>query len=88
MRAVEQTEFIVQCLRDSGAMFEDDARAFLAEHDAQVRADALAEGVGLLRRQAARKLRRPQHSAGLRQGAVLLERAADRPAPAPGEVTR
>jgi hypothetical protein len=80
VRAVEQTEYIVQCIRDSGSMYEDDARAFLAEHDAGVRADALAEGAELLRRQAGLRLRRPEHSAGLRQGAVLLTRAADRPA--------
>ena len=48
MRAAEQTEYIVQCIRDSGSMYEADARAFLAEHDAQVRADALAEGAALL----------------------------------------
>ena len=48
MRAAEQTEYIVQCIRDAGAMYEADARAFLAEHDAQVRADALTEGAALL----------------------------------------
>lgn len=90
MRAAEQTEYIVQCIRDAGSMYEADARAFLAEHDAQVRVDALAEGAALLRRQAARKAGRPQHSAGLRQGAILLNRAADRPAtsdPQTGEAT-
>ena len=80
MRAVEQTELIVLALRDHAAMVEEDAEAFLAEHDAGVRADALAEGAALLRRQAGLRLRRPEHSAGLRQGAVLLIRAADRPA--------
>jgi hypothetical protein len=80
MRAAEQTELIVLALRDHAAMVEEDARAFLAEHDAGVRADALAEGAELLRRQAARRLGRPEHSAGLRQGAILLDRAADRPA--------
>ena len=48
MRAAEQTEYIVQCIRDAGSMYEDDARAFLAEHDAQVRAEALTEGAALL----------------------------------------
>lgn len=80
MRAVERAEAIVLALRDSQAMVKEDARAFLAEHDAGVRVDALAEGAGLLLRQAARKLRRPQHNAGLRQGAGILLRAADRPA--------
>ncbi|MFF8679549.1 hypothetical protein ACF07F_16720 [Streptomyces sp. NPDC015237] len=43
MRPAEQTEYIVQCIRDAGSMYEDDARAFLAEHDAHVLAEALAE---------------------------------------------
>lgn len=43
MRPEQQTEYIVQCLRDSGSMYEDDARKFLAEHDNHVRATALAE---------------------------------------------
>lgn len=85
MRAVEWAETIVLALRDSQAMVEEDARAFLAEHDAQVRADALAEGAALLRRQAARKAGRPVHNSGLRTGAILLDRAADRP---PAEAER
>lgn len=43
MRAVERAEYIVQCIRDSGSMYEADARAFLAEHDACRRDDILAE---------------------------------------------
>src|SRR5574341_325897 len=43
MKPEQQTEYIVQCLRDSGSMYEDDARKFLAEHDAYVRAAALAD---------------------------------------------
>jgi len=78
VRAVERAETIVLALRNAD-MVEEDARAFLAEHDAGVRADALAEGAGLLRRQAARKIGRPVHNSGLRAGAVLLVRAADRP---------
>ncbi|MEH0574372.1 hypothetical protein QBA54_07710 [Streptomyces sp. B21-108] len=85
MRAAEQTELIVLALRDHAAMVEEDAKAFLAEHDADVRADALAEGAALLRRQAGRKIGRPVHNSGLRTGAVLLERAADRPAPGVAE---
>lgn len=80
MRAVEQTELIVLALRDHAAMVEEDAKAFLAEHDAGVRADALAEGAGLLRQHAARKIGRHVFNAGLRAGVVLLTRAADRPA--------
>ncbi|GAA3851833.1 hypothetical protein GCM10023084_02560 [Streptomyces lacrimifluminis] len=44
MIASEQSECIVQCVRDAGSMYEEDARAFLAEHDGHVRAKALAEG--------------------------------------------
>lgn len=80
MRAVERAALIVLALRRDDRS-EEEASAFLAEHDAEVREAALAEGVGLLRRQAARRLRRPEHSAGLRQGAALLHRLADRPAP-------
>ncbi|WP_108990397.1 hypothetical protein [Streptomyces coelicoflavus] len=43
MRAADQTEYIVQCIREAGSMYEDDARAFLAEHDAHVRAEVLTE---------------------------------------------
>ncbi|MFE2353421.1 hypothetical protein [Streptomyces parvulus] len=43
MRPADQTEYIVQCIRDAGSMYEDDARAFLAEHDAHVLAEALAQ---------------------------------------------
>jgi len=80
VRAVERAEAIVLALRDHAAMMEEDARAFLAEHDAGVRANALAEGAALLRRQAGLKLGRPVHNSGLRAGAILLDRAADRPA--------
>ncbi|MEU3507610.1 hypothetical protein ABZ733_06740 [Streptomyces longwoodensis] len=41
MKPFQQDEYIVQCLRESGAMYEDDARKFLAEHDARVRAEVL-----------------------------------------------
>ncbi|MDX3520774.1 hypothetical protein [Streptomyces scabiei] len=41
----QQTEYIVQCLRDSGSMYEDDARKFLAEHDDRVRTTALTEAI-------------------------------------------
>jgi hypothetical protein len=43
MRPADQTEYIVQCVREAASMYEDDARKFLAEHDAHVRAGALAE---------------------------------------------
>lgn len=45
MRPEQQTEYIVQCLRDSGSMYEDDARKFLTEHDDHVRATALTEAI-------------------------------------------
>ncbi|MFH8792260.1 hypothetical protein [Streptomyces sp. NPDC017941] len=47
MRAADQSEYIVQCVREAASMYEDDARKFLAEHDSHVRAEALAEA-GLL----------------------------------------
>lgn len=43
MKPAEQTEYIVQCVRTAGSMYEKDARAFLAEHDGHVRTGALAE---------------------------------------------
>lgn len=43
MNAPEQTDYIVQCLRTAGSMHEKDARSFLAEHDAGVRTETLAE---------------------------------------------
>lgn len=79
MRAVERAALIIRALRRDDRS-EEEASAFLAEHDAGVRADALAEGAALLRRQAGRKIGRPVHNSGLRTGAILLERAADRPA--------
>lgn len=48
MKPDQQTEYIVQCIRESGAMYEDDARQFLAEHDNRVRAEAIAEVEALL----------------------------------------
>lgn len=48
MNAPEQTEYIVQGLRMQGAMYEEDARAFLAEHDAGVRERALAEAAAFV----------------------------------------
>ncbi|MGX1221947.1 hypothetical protein [Streptomyces ambofaciens] len=41
MRSADQTEYIVQCLREAGSMYEDGARAFLAEHDAHARVEVL-----------------------------------------------
>jgi hypothetical protein len=43
MKPEQQDEYIVQALRMQGAMYEDDARQFLTEHDDRVRATALAE---------------------------------------------
>lgn len=48
MNAAQQDEYIVQALRMQGAMYEDDARKFLAEHDDRVRATALAEAMRLI----------------------------------------
>lgn len=49
MNAPEQTEYIVQCVREAGSMYETDARAFLAEHDGNVRAGALNEALDSIR---------------------------------------
>lgn len=43
MNAEQQDEYIVQALRMQGAMYEGDARQFLAEHDSRVRAEVLVE---------------------------------------------
>lgn len=49
MNAPEQSDYIVQCLRTAGSMYEKDARAFLAEHDAGVRTKALHEALDSIR---------------------------------------
>ncbi|MGW2861854.1 hypothetical protein [Streptomyces sp. NPDC001205] len=43
-----QTEYIVQAIREGGSMYEEDARVFLAEHDAHVRAEVLREAIARL----------------------------------------
>ncbi|MBD0743492.1 hypothetical protein [Streptomyces sp. CBMA152] len=43
MKPADQTEYIVQAIREGASMYEEDARAFLAEHDAHVRAEAAAD---------------------------------------------
>lgn len=43
MRPADRTDYIVRCIEDSGAMYEGDARAFLAAHDAEVLAEAHGE---------------------------------------------
>lgn len=42
MNAAARREYIVAALREEGAMYEGDARAFLAEHDTAVRAELRA----------------------------------------------
>ncbi|MFI8351233.1 hypothetical protein [Streptomyces sp. NPDC085596] len=37
MRPADHSEYIVQCIREGGFMYEDDARQFLAEHDTHLR---------------------------------------------------
>lgn len=49
MNAAEQTEYIVQCVRDAGSMYEKDARSFLAEHDGHVRTGVLNEALDSIR---------------------------------------
>lgn len=43
MRAADRTDYIVRCLIDAASMYEEDAKAFLAEHDADHRAQIIAE---------------------------------------------
>lgn len=50
MRATDRTEYIVNCIRDAGSMYPDDAAAFLAEHDAHRRAEVLTEAADELDR--------------------------------------
>nr|WP_187279174.1 hypothetical protein [Streptomyces lavendulae] len=54
MKAAGQSECIVQCIREAGSMYEDDARKFLAEHDAHVRAEVLREAEAKAREVVAR----------------------------------
>ncbi|MGW2223893.1 hypothetical protein [Streptomyces formicae] len=44
-----QTEYIVQAIREGASMYEEDARTFLAEHDAYVYAAALREAREIVR---------------------------------------
>lgn len=51
MSAREQAvrDYIVAALREAGAMYENGAREFLAEHDAAVRAEVLREVADFVR---------------------------------------
>lgn len=40
MKRQDRTDYIVHCLMDAAAMYEDGARTFLAEHDADVLREA------------------------------------------------
>lgn len=42
MRPADQTEYIVQAIREGASMYEEDARKFLAGHDAHVTAAAVS----------------------------------------------
>ncbi|MFD8806260.1 hypothetical protein [Streptomyces sp. NPDC059597] len=48
MRAADQTTYIEQCIREAASMYEDDARRFLAEHDAHVRTKAFTEAADVV----------------------------------------
>ncbi|MGW2692415.1 hypothetical protein ACWC3Y_11195 [Streptomyces sp. NPDC001296] len=48
MRPDQHTDYIVQCIREAGSMYEDDAREFLAEHDVHVRAEVLNEAANFV----------------------------------------
>lgn len=43
MKPEQHAEYIVQCIREAGSMYEEDAREFLAQHDSHVRAEAAAD---------------------------------------------
>jgi hypothetical protein len=43
MRAADRTEYIVACIKQGGSMYPDDARQFLAQHDAHHRTEVLTE---------------------------------------------
>lgn len=49
MRAADQTEYIVQSIREGASMYEEDARQFLADHDEAVRVAALNDALTVLR---------------------------------------
>jgi hypothetical protein len=68
---VERAEAIVLALRDSAAMVEADARAFLAEHDAGRRDDVLAEVTAWLVKKA-----REFHAGGRKADRAQAETAA------------
>ena len=50
MNPAARTEYIVACIREAGSMYPDDAAAFLAEHDAHRRSEALTEAAAKLGR--------------------------------------
>lgn len=45
MKPEQQTEYIVQCIREGGSMYEEGARQFLAEHDTHVRTEVLRKAL-------------------------------------------
>lgn len=49
MRSTDRTDYIVGCIREAGSMYPEDAKAFLAEHDADRRTEVLTEVGALLR---------------------------------------
>lgn len=50
MRAADRTAYIVACIREAGAMYPQDAAQFLADHDAERRAEVLAEAAAMAER--------------------------------------
>jgi hypothetical protein len=77
VRADQQTEYIVQCVREGGSMYEADARKFLAEHDAHVRAEALTDAADDLHHQVVAHRGRDLYGGGIRHAETWLrDRAA------------
>ncbi|GFH34351.1 hypothetical protein [Streptomyces pacificus] len=87
MRPTDQTEYIVQAIREGASMYEEDARRFLAEHDAHVRAEALREAAQSLEDSVPPAIAGPftERERALLGTARTLRRLAASPSPAAGD---
>ncbi|MFE3326822.1 hypothetical protein [Streptomyces sp. NPDC059176] len=87
MRPADQTEYIVQAIREGASMYEEDARRFLAEHDAHVRAEALREAAQSLEDSVPPAIAGPftERERALLGTARTLRRLASSPSPAAGD---
>jgi hypothetical protein len=87
MRTADRTEYIVQALMEAGSMYEDGAKSFLAEHDADRHAELLAQveqlreaarSAAVIFRSVADRVDRQQQAnpAMLRENAASLDKLA------------